>query len=177
MCFEGCTFQIWPPFCKWTINCANHDSKMCKIPKSDQLPILLINSNYAFNFHDRFKMIKYLSRRPLITGLAFSITKKRLRILEHFVFWVKCTVIVHVDISIPQCTGVSGKLHHWNRNTQYCNVDSLSSFPVADRTRWSSGRALTWRVGGCGLSSHPGQTKDFKNGIWCFLAKCYIFKG
>ena len=31
-------------------------------------------------------------------------------------FLAKCTVSVYVNISIPQCIGESGQVHHWNRN-------------------------------------------------------------
>ena len=44
-------------------------------------------------------------------------------------------------------------------------INQLICYQVhAHRTRWSSGRVLSWCVGGRGFDSWSGHTKDFKNG-------------
>ena len=45
-----------------------------------------------------------------------------------------------------------------------------------DCIRWSSGSALAWCAGRHGFDSRSGDTKDFKNGTWCFPAKCSAFE-
>ena len=45
-----------------------------------------------------------------------------------------------------------------------------------DCTQWSSCRVLAKCTRGCGFDSQLGNTKDFKNGTWCFLAKRPAFK-
>ena len=88
---------------------------MFKILNDEQLPILQIVPLifiWDLNWLDIWVEYHWLHR------LTFWITKVALllRVLKILQQPAKCTVREHVDISIPQCTAMSGKVLHWDRN-------------------------------------------------------------
>ena len=91
---------------------------MFKILHAEQLPILQIVQLifiWGLKWQDIWVEHSWLCKFSIFNHKNRLIIK-HVKSFRRFCNSAKCTVRVHVGILIPQCTAVSGKAFHWDRN-------------------------------------------------------------